>query len=297
MARYARDPGGRRHDSGAGTPAPAAPVPHCGPACDNHEPCRLPTWRRHAAATRPSPGTTSIPCGSCSTPRSMARGRPHRQGTCQNREQALRFMTRPERPRPVGELVDVIDAGDRVVVILRAPGPDPERRPLQANVTTFRDGKVVEMVHHDDPQDALAAAGLPERGFDYSRLAPSLHRALGCGARCRPPSPREDAGRDRRRRARGLTLALLLAREGIESVVLESRTPRLRRAARARRPARAEHRRPAARRSASASGWRARGSRTTASTCAARVARARRDHRADRTARSRSTASRRWSRI
>lgn len=94
-------------------------------------------------------------------------GDPTAQGTCQNREQALRFMTRPERPRPVGELVDVIDAGDRVVVILRAPGPDPERRPLQANVTTFRDGKVVEMVHHDDPQDALAAAGLPEREFDY----------------------------------------------------------------------------------------------------------------------------------
>ena len=94
-------------------------------------------------------------------------GDPTAVGTCQNREQALRFMSRPERTRPPGELLDVIDAGDRVVVILRAPGSDAESGALQANVTTFRDGKVVEMVHFPDPQDALAAAGLPRRELDY----------------------------------------------------------------------------------------------------------------------------------
>ena len=36
---------------------------------------------------------------------------------------------------------------------------DPDEG-LHANLTTFRDGRVVEMVHHDDPADALAAAGV-----------------------------------------------------------------------------------------------------------------------------------------
>jgi ketosteroid isomerase-like protein len=31
---------------------------------------------------------------------------------------------------------------------------------VAANVTTFRDGKVVEMVHFPDPRDALAEAGV-----------------------------------------------------------------------------------------------------------------------------------------
>jgi ketosteroid isomerase-like protein len=94
-------------------------------------------------------------------------GDPTAVGSCQNREQALRFMSRPERPQPLGALVDVIDAGDRVVVIMRPPGTDSEPGSLQANLTTFRDGKVVEMVHYPDPQDALAAAGLPRRELDY----------------------------------------------------------------------------------------------------------------------------------
>jgi ketosteroid isomerase-like protein len=94
-------------------------------------------------------------------------GDPTAEGTCQNREQALRFMSRPERPQPVGALMDVIDAGDRVVVIMRPPGSPSEPGLLHANLTTFRDGKVVEMIHYDDPQDALAAAGLPRQDLDY----------------------------------------------------------------------------------------------------------------------------------
>jgi hypothetical protein len=37
-----------------------------------------------------------------------------------------------------GGLVDVIDAGDQVVVVLRPPGEPSE---LRADLTTFRDGK------------------------------------------------------------------------------------------------------------------------------------------------------------
>lgn len=82
------------------------------------------------------------------------------QGTCQNREQALQWMRAARLRGRVGELVDVIDAGDRVVVIMRPEGGDGRRDGRAANVTTFRDARAIEIVHYPDPQDALAAAGL-----------------------------------------------------------------------------------------------------------------------------------------
>jgi ketosteroid isomerase-like protein len=63
------------------------------------------------------------------------------------------------RVRPPGELVELIDAGDKVVVIMRRLGDDGESE-LVANLTTFRDGKVIEMVHYPDPDEARAAAGV-----------------------------------------------------------------------------------------------------------------------------------------
>ena len=88
-------------------------------------------------------------------------GDPAAIGSCQNRDQALRFMRRSEFMRGGGfELVDVVDAGDRVVVILRPPPEGAEPAAPVANLTTFRDGKVVEMVDYPSPQAALAAAGV-----------------------------------------------------------------------------------------------------------------------------------------
>ncbi|MDX6605176.1 MAG: uncharacterized protein QOF23_1685 [Solirubrobacterales bacterium] len=81
-------------------------------------------------------------------------------GACHNREQALEFMRQARRRRGIGELVDIVGAGDKVVVIMR---PAPERgepAALSANLTTMRDGKAVEMVHYPDPADALTAAGV-----------------------------------------------------------------------------------------------------------------------------------------
>jgi ketosteroid isomerase-like protein len=77
---------------------------------------------------------------------------------CQNRKQALQWMQRAGRG-PIGELVEVIDAGDNVVVIMRRTGDDGEPE-LIANVTTFRDGKVIEMVHYPNPDEARRAAGV-----------------------------------------------------------------------------------------------------------------------------------------
>jgi ketosteroid isomerase-like protein len=79
---------------------------------------------------------------------------------CHSRNEALAFMRQRrfmQSGRP--ELVDVIDAGDKVLLITRRDGEDGKRE-LVANLTTFRDGKVVEMVHYPNPDDARAAAGL-----------------------------------------------------------------------------------------------------------------------------------------
>lgn len=85
---------------------------------------------------------------------------------CQDRRQALAWIRgRGERTgnTPLPELVDVVEAGERVVVVM-APPPsedDPQPRPI-ANLVSFRDGRVVEMVHYDDAADALAALGPPD---------------------------------------------------------------------------------------------------------------------------------------
>ncbi len=76
---------------------------------------------------------------------------------CHNRREALEFMRQARARHGVGELVDVVDAGDKVVVIMRPPSEGSEPAELIANVTTFRDGKVIEMVHYPNPDDALAA--------------------------------------------------------------------------------------------------------------------------------------------
>jgi ketosteroid isomerase-like protein len=83
-------------------------------------------------------------------------GDPTAEGSCQNRDQALRFMRRSEAiGGALMELVDVVGVGDKVVVIVR---PSRTAEGPVANLTTFRDGKVVEMVHYPSPEDALAAA-------------------------------------------------------------------------------------------------------------------------------------------
>src|SRR5262249_58257151 len=78
---------------------------------------------------------------------------------CQNLIEALAFMRQARARQPKAEVVDMIDAGDKVVVILQRAGEAGEPE-LVANLTTFRDGKVVEMVHYPNPDDARAAAGV-----------------------------------------------------------------------------------------------------------------------------------------
>ena len=86
-------------------------------------------------------------------------GDPMADGACRSRSEALAYVQRPQRRGP-GELVDMIDAGDRVVVITRRITENDEPAPLHAQITTFRDGKVIEMVGYPTVNAALAAAGI-----------------------------------------------------------------------------------------------------------------------------------------
>jgi ketosteroid isomerase-like protein len=86
-------------------------------------------------------------------------GDPSAPGACRNRKQALAFMRAARGRLGNIEVVDVVAAGDRVVVIMGPPTADGERAWTVANLTTFRDGKVIEIVHYPDPDDAFAAAG------------------------------------------------------------------------------------------------------------------------------------------
>jgi ketosteroid isomerase-like protein len=87
-------------------------------------------------------------------------GDPTAIGACRNRREALEFMRQARQRGRIGELVEVIDAGEKVVVIMRPPSGGDEPPMLSANVTTFRDGKAIEMVHFPSPDEALVAAGI-----------------------------------------------------------------------------------------------------------------------------------------
>jgi hypothetical protein len=77
-------------------------------------------------------------------------------GACHNSSDVLAFLHQAVARGGVGELVDVIDAGDQVVIVLRPL--TPEGSPvLRANLASFRDGMVSEMVAYASPEAALDA--------------------------------------------------------------------------------------------------------------------------------------------
>ena len=86
-----------------------------------------------------------------------------REGGCHSREEALAFIRQTLADRVTAELVDIRDAGDRVVLIIQSHTP-PEwggRPEAHGEVVTVRDGRVIEMVVYPTVDDALAAVGQP----------------------------------------------------------------------------------------------------------------------------------------
>jgi ketosteroid isomerase-like protein len=84
-------------------------------------------------------------------------GDPGGGGGCSNRGETLTFMRQALAHLDAVELVDVVGAGDRVAVIMRPTRAGGEATTI-ANLATFRDGRIVEMVHYPDPDEARAAA-------------------------------------------------------------------------------------------------------------------------------------------
>ena len=90
-------------------------------------------------------------------------GAPGHEGGCQNREQALRWMSEGIAR---GIHVDVVEAREltdgRVLLVLQRATPrDGESEPPDPHgqIVSFRDGKITEMVVYPTAEEALGAAG------------------------------------------------------------------------------------------------------------------------------------------
>jgi ketosteroid isomerase-like protein len=84
-------------------------------------------------------------------------------GGCENRKQTLRWMSEGIARGVNVEVVDTRELPDgRVLVVLQRTGPpDGESEPPEphAQLVSFRDGKVTEMLVYPTPDEALGAAG------------------------------------------------------------------------------------------------------------------------------------------
>jgi 1-acyl-sn-glycerol-3-phosphate acyltransferase len=91
-----------------------------------------------------------------------AAGDPEGEGGCHNREDAVAFLRRARADGLTAELLDIRDAGDRLVAVIHTHAPPQwERSPdPHGEIVTVRDGKITEMVIYPTVDDALAAAGV-----------------------------------------------------------------------------------------------------------------------------------------
>jgi len=91
-----------------------------------------------------------------------AAGDPDGEGACHNREEAAAFLRRAASDGMTAELLDVRDAGDRLVAVVHTHAPPDRERGAEPHgeLVTVRSGKVTEMVVYATVEDALAAAGV-----------------------------------------------------------------------------------------------------------------------------------------
>ncbi len=91
-----------------------------------------------------------------------AAGAPDGDEACWSREEAAAFLRRALAEGMTAELLDVRDAGDRVVAVIHTHAPPGWERGAEPHgeVVTFRQGKVTEMVVYRTVEDALYAAGV-----------------------------------------------------------------------------------------------------------------------------------------
>lgn len=87
---------------------------------------------------------------------------PDNEGGCHSCEGALAFIERSLADGITAKLLDVRDAGDRLVAVIESHKPPEWDQPpdVHGDVITVRDGKVTEMVVYATVDAALRAAGL-----------------------------------------------------------------------------------------------------------------------------------------
>jgi ketosteroid isomerase-like protein len=92
-----------------------------------------------------------------------AAGNPDGEGACHDRADAAAFLRRALAEGMTAELLDVRDAGDRLVAVIHTHAPPEWERSSpepHGELVTVRAGKVTEIVIYPTVEDALAAAGL-----------------------------------------------------------------------------------------------------------------------------------------
>ena len=94
-----------------------------------------------------------------------ASGEPAGEGACHHREDAAAFLRRAVADGLTAELLDIREAGERLVAVIHTHAPPEwERSPdPHGELITVRDGRITEMVIYPTVEAALAAAGLGEQ--------------------------------------------------------------------------------------------------------------------------------------
>ena len=113
-------------------------------------------------------------------------GDPPPPGACHNRDEALAFLRQSDVIRGGRfELVDVVGAGDRVVIVMRPPSDSGDPAPAVATVATFREGRVIELMRFRTP---TTRSPRPERDGRAAPSAPRRSRRYrpGCAGRRQP---------------------------------------------------------------------------------------------------------------
>ncbi len=89
-------------------------------------------------------------------------GDPGADGACHSRRDVEAAVRGLLAAGATADLLDVRDAGERVVVLLqrRLPAGSQAAPPPHGELVTVRDGRITEMVSYPTVEEALAAAGL-----------------------------------------------------------------------------------------------------------------------------------------
>lgn len=81
------------------------------------------------------------------------------EGGCRNRGQVIEFIHGALAQGLTVELLDVRDAGDRVLVVLQSDREDEEGNPVpHGELVTVRDGKIAAMIVYETVDQAEQAA-------------------------------------------------------------------------------------------------------------------------------------------